>query len=233
MHEPKLSSPAQEVLDVGERLLAGVATRLGLAFEAKPGFAGQAFCGGDGTPSARIESSDLPNHVRGYQVGHYPVLLTLLSEAPDQTGVDEVVRRMRNQCVVARSFLAPAAALDLNAIMIGPRGSEGDDRWKALALIAERDERVARKLVWLRPSDPSVDEQSFENFTKRSFLARPWNTDAMFSMASLDNVSRALAFEGLPRDTAEEWIELASDLGTEPDVLVEKLVASWKGQKIS
>lgn len=233
MHEASPSSPAQEVLDAGERLLTESATRLGLAFESKPEFAGQAFCGGDGTPSARIESSDLPNHVRGYQVGRYAVLLTLLAEAPDQAGIGEVVRRVRNQCVVARSFLAPAAALDLNAIMIGPRGSEVDDRWKALARIAERDERVARKFVWLRASEPCADEQSFDDFTKRSFLARPWNTNAIFSMASLDNVSRALAFEGLPSDTAGEWIELASDPGTEPDVLVEQLVASWKRQKLS
>lgn len=233
MRETTPSSPAQEVLEACERLLAERAARLGLAFEARHGFAGQLFCGGDDTPSARIESSDLPNHVRGYQVGRYAVLLTLLAEAPDQAGIGEVVRRVRNQCVVARSFLAPAAALDLNAIMIGPRGSEGDDRWKALALVAERDERVARKFVWLRPNNPSADEQSFEDFTKRSFLARPWRTNAIFSMASLDNVSRALAFEGLPPDTAREWIELASAPGTEPDVLVEQLVASWKRQKTS
>lgn len=233
MRETIPSSPALEVLDAGERLLAERAARLELVFETKPGLAGQAFCGGDGTPSTRIEARDLPNHVRGYQVSRYAVLLTLLPEAPDQAAIGEVVRRVRNQCVVARSFLAPAAALDLNAIMIGPRGSEGDDRWKALALVAERDERVARKFVWLRPSEPGADEQSFEDFTKRSFLARPWNTNAVFSMASLDNVNRALAFEGLHPGAAGEWIELASDPGTEPDVLVEQLVASWKRQKIS
>lgn len=233
MSEVAPSSPALETLDAGERLLKERASRLGLVVESKTGYAGQIFCGGGDTPSARIETGDLPNHVRGYQIGRYAVLLTLLPEAPDDAGIVEVVRRVRNQCVVARSFLAPAAALDLHAILIGPRGSEGVDRWKSLALVAERDERVARKLVWLRPRETSADEQSFEEFTRRSFLSRPWVTTAIFSMASLDNVSRALAFDGLPRDTAGEWVELASEPGLEPDVLADQLVASWKRQSAS
>lgn len=222
------TSPALDALNAGERLLETRATQLGLAFESKAGYAGQSFCGGSDTPSARLEAGDLPNHVRGLKIGRYAVLLTLLPEAPDEAGVGEVVRRVRNQCVVARSFLAPAEALDLHAILIGPRGSEGIDRWKALALLAERDERVARKLVWLRPREANADQQSFDEFAKRSFLARPWQTDAVFSMASLDNVSKALAFDGVPRDTAGEWIRLASEPEPDPDELTEQLVASWK-----
>jgi hypothetical protein len=135
--------------------------------------------------------------------------------------------------VVARSYLSPAAALDLHAILLGPRGSEGVDRWKALALIAERDERVARKLVWLRPRKASADEQSFADFAKRSFLARPWVTDAIFSMAPLDNVSRAAAFDDLPRDTAGEWFRLASEPEIDPDSLVNQPVASWQRRSAS
>ena len=140
----------------------------------------------------------------------------------------EVVRRLRNQCVVARSYLSPAAALDLHAILVGPRGSEGVDRWKALALIAERDERVARKLVWLRPSEASADAQSFADFARRSFLARPWVTSAVFSMAPLDNVSRAATFDLVPRDTAGEWVRFASENGVDADDLVDRLVTSWQ-----
>jgi len=162
------------------------------------------------------------------QIGRYAVLLTLLPEAPDEEGMCDVVRRVRNQCVVARSYLSPPAALDLHAILLGPRGSEGVDRWRALALIAERDERVARKLVWLRPLDARADEQSFGDFVKRSFLARPWLTDAIFSMAPLDNVSRAATYGDIPRDTAGEWVRLASEPDIDPDLLVEKLVVAWQ-----
>lgn len=233
MSEVAPPSPALEALDTGERLLQERASHLGLIVESRTGYAGRIFSGGGDTPSARIEAGDLPNHVRGFQIGRYAVLLTLLPEAPDEAGIGEVVRRVRNQCVVARSFLAPAAALDLYVILIGPRGSEGVDKWKSLALVAERDERVARKLVWLRPRDAGADGQSFEDFTRRSFFARPWVTNAIFSMASLDNVSRALAFDDLPRDTAGEWIRLATEPELEPDDLAEQLVASWKRRSAS
>jgi hypothetical protein len=228
MSDTASSSPAQDALETGERLLASRAAELDLTVESKPSYAGQIFAGGGDTQSARLEPSDLPNHVRGVQIGRYAVLLTLLPEAPDEEGIGEVVRRVRNQCVVARSYLSPAAALDLHAILLGPRGSEGVDRWKALALIAERDERVARKLVWLRPREASAEEQSFANFAKRSFLARPWVTDAIFSMAPLDNVSRAASFNDVPRNTAGEWIRLANEPDIDPDYLVDQLVASWQ-----
>lgn len=228
MSESLATSPAQEVLDAGERLLTGRAKEIDLQVESRPNFAGRIFAGGSDTPSARIEPSDLPNHVRGLQIGRYPVLLALLPEAPDEESMSDVVRRVRNQCVVARSYLSPPAALDLHAILLGPRGSEGVDRWRSLALIAERDERVARKLVWLRPMDAGADEQSFDDFVKRSFLARPWITDAIFSMAPLDNVSRAAAYGDVPRDTAGEWIRAASGPEVDADQLVEELVSSWQ-----
>lgn len=228
MSETASTSPAQEALEAGEGLLRRRAAELGLMVESKPNYAGQIFAGGSDTASTRLETRDLPNHVRGLQIDRYAVLLTLLSEAPDEEGISDLVRRVRNQCVVARSYLSPPAALDLHAVLLGPRGSEGVDRWRALALIAERDERVARKLVWLRPQDPAADDQSFADFVKRSFLARPWVTDAIFSMAPLDNVSRAAAYEEVPRDTAGEWVRLASDSELDPDLLVEQLVASWR-----
>ncbi|MBY3091702.1 hypothetical protein HFO72_12930 [Rhizobium laguerreae] len=228
MSESLATSPAQVALAESERLLTRRALEIGLQVEGKPNYAGSIFAGGSDTPSARIERSDLPNHVRGLQIGRYPVLLTLLPEAPDEEGMSDIVRRVRNQCVVARSYLSPSATVDLHAILVGPRGSEGVDRWRALALIAERDERVARKLVWLRPAHAGADEQSFDDFVKRSFLARPWITDAIFSMAPLDNVSRATPYADIPRDTAGEWIQAASEPGIDTDQLVDDLVASWQ-----
>ncbi len=228
MTDVTASSPAQDALDIGAGLLTSHATGLGLAVVGKPEFANQVFSGGADTLSARLEPSELPNHVRGLQVGRYPILLTLLPEAPDEEGIGEVLRRVRNQCVVARSYLSPSASLDLHAVLIGPAGSQGVDRWKSLALIAERDERVARKLVWLRPLDGASDAQSFSDFAMRSFLARPWRTDSVFSMARLDTVSQATVLEEVPQDTAGEWIRLASEPESDPDTLVEQLVASWQ-----
>jgi hypothetical protein len=227
------NSPADDALESGARLLRAQAAQLGLEFQAQPAYAGRIFAGGSNTPSARLEPSDLPQQVRGMQIGRYALILSLLPEAPDEEGVNDVVRRLRNQCVVARSYLSPAAALDLHAILVGPRGSEGADRWKALALVAERDERVARKLVWLRPRESSADEQSFAEFTRRSFLARPWVTDAVFSMAPLDNVGRAAASDVVPRDTAGEWARLVGEHSGDPDALVDSLVDAWSRRTLS
>jgi hypothetical protein len=227
------NSPADDALELGARLLRTQADQLGLEFQDKPAYASQIFAGGSNTPSARLEPSDLPQQVRGIQIGRYALILSLLPEAPDEKGVNEVVRRLRNQCVVARSYLSPAAALDLHAILVGPRGSEGVDRWKALALIAERDERVARKLVWLRPHESIADAQSFADFTRRSFLARPWVTNAVFSMAPLDNVGRAAASDIVPRDTAGEWARLVGENNGDPDALVDSLVDTWSRRTLS
>ena len=97
----------------------------------------------------------------------------------------------------------------------------------------DRDERVARKLVWLRPQEAGGDEQSFAEFARRSFLARPWITGAIFSMAPLDNVSRATVFDKVRRDTAGEWIRLASEPGIDSESLVDQLVASWQRRSAS
>jgi hypothetical protein len=228
MSETVSRSPVAETLDGTETLLEVRAKALGLSFERMPGYADHVFAGGGESASVRLEANDLPAHARGVQIDRYGVVLALLPEAPSEESVGDVVRRTRNQCVVARSYLSPSAALDLHALLIGPRDSEGVDRWRALALIAERDERVARKLVWLRPADPRADQASFDDFAKRTFLARPWITDAVFSMAPLDNVSRAATLGDVPRDTASKWIRLATDLEADPDALVEGVVEAWQ-----
>ncbi len=143
-------SPPEATLDWVEEALERQAGRLGLSFERVAALTGAAFAGAGDTASARLEPGDLPAHARGVRVGRYAIVLSLLPEAANEEGVSEAVRRVRNQCVVARSYLSSPAALDLHALVVGPRGSEGSDRWRALALLAERDDRVARKLVWLR-----------------------------------------------------------------------------------
>ena len=100
------------------------------------------------------------------------------------------------------------------------------DNWQTLALSVERDERVARKLAWLRPAQPSADEASFADFLKRTFLARPWKHQAVFTMAALDNMNKIAAVGDVPRNTVGEWMRLAL---TQPDpsTLVEGLVDAW------
>ncbi len=220
-------------LDWVESALRSYAVGLELTVQTAPQLASTVFRGGDAHTAAKLEPSELPNVVRAVHIGRYAILLGLLPEVASAEAVNETLRRYRNQCVIARSYLTPNEALDLQLFLVGPRGSERKSDWQPLALVIERDDRVARKLVWLRPSEPEAEEASFADFIKRTFLARPWQHDAMFTMAALDNLNRAAAIGEVPRDTVGEWVQLALTRREDPLSLVEGLVDAWakRGQE--
>jgi hypothetical protein len=219
--------PTEAPLDWVQAALTTAAVAVDLVVDPAPQLTSAVFRGGEAAVAAKLDVSDLPAAVRGLRVGRYAVLLGLLPEIPSSEAVVETLRRYRNQCVIARSYLTPNEALDLQLFLIGPRGSEPLDNWQSLALSVERDERVARKLAWLRPAQPSADEASFADFLKRTFLARPWKHQAVFTMAALDNMNKIAAVGDVPRNTVGEWILLALTQRSDPSKLVEGLVDAW------
>jgi hypothetical protein len=200
-----------------------------MAVEA-PELTGNSFMGGGGKESGQLAVNDLPNPIRALRIGRYTVLLGMLPDQSSLEAVSEALRRIRNQCVVTRSFLAPNEVLDLQCFLVGPRGSERNDDWRPLALLVERDDRVARKFAWLRPTDEAADAASFADLIKRTFLARPWINDSTFTMAALDNLNRAAAMwdAAVPRGTVDEWVKLSLEPREDADELVEGLVAAWR-----
>jgi ABC-three component (ABC-3C) system Middle Component 1 len=222
-----LKTPTEATLDWVQAALTTAAIAVDLSVEAAAQLASGMFRGGDSAAAAKLDVSELPTTVRALRIGRYAVLLGLLPETPNSEVVTESLRRYRNQCVIARSYLTPNEALDLQLFLIGPRGSEPSDEWQPLALVVERDERVARKLAWLRPAEASSDEASFADFLKRTFLARPWKHQAIFTMAALDNLNRAAAIGEVPRDTVGEWIRLALTQSSDSTSLVDGLVDAW------
>lgn len=226
--EPRPSdAPAAETLAVVATALTAYAVNAGLKVSDAPQLVADTFVGGRGEASAGLKARDLPAFRRGISLGRHPVILGLLPEPPDGAGLADALRQHRNQCVVARGALSPNAALDLVLVLIAPRGSEGRDAWRATALAIERDDRVARKLVWLRPADRRDDPDSFDAFAKRTFLARPWATTARFSVATLDDIAAELDSGSNARDTSGRWIRLAVERGGNPDHLVDGLVEVW------
>lgn len=216
-----------DLAEFAERLRRS-ATELQLLIRERPELTGQSF-NGDISTSTQLSVADLPSDSVGISIGRYNVLIGILPDVPASQAVSECLRRYRNQCVVARSFLSGNESLDLQLLLIGPRGSERQDAWRALALMVERDDRVARKLAWLRPEDPRRDDESFAEFVGRSFLARPWQGADSFSDVALDELSGSGAVgEGLPRTTADEWERIALDSSKEPEELVEELVRAWQ-----
>lgn len=226
---PQIPSPAETTLsDLHARLVAA-AQAVDLPAVDAPHLTSNVFFGGEGSEAAQLKVGDLPHPTRALQIGRYSVLLTMLPEQPSLEAVTEALRRFRNQCVVARSYLSAYGALDLQGVLVGPRGSEPMDDWRPLALLLERDDRVARKFVWLRPAHPAADDASFADLIKRTFLARPWVNDATFTMAALDNLNRAAAMwdTSVPRDTVDEWVRLSLAPREDADTLVQGLVDTW------
>lgn len=221
------ASLSPSLRDFAERLRAA-ANQVELTVQDRPELAGRVFNGGT-SPAATLNPTDLPPESLALGIGRYTIVLGLLPEIPTLEAVREMLRRYRNQCVVARSFLSPNQSLDLQLMLVGPRGSERQDAWRALALMVERDDRVARKLAWLRPEDPLRDEESYEEFIKRTFLARPWDKVTEFKDAALDQLSETeAASDGLPRSTAAEWERIALDGDQSPDEIVGALVRAWE-----
>ena len=213
--------------DFAERLRLS-AKELNLEVKDLPDLAGSVFNGAASTATT-LNPSDLATECISMSIGRYAIVLGLLPDVPTLESVRETLRRYRNQCVVARSFLSTSQSLDLQLMLVGPRGSERQDEWRAQALMVERDDRVARKLAWLRPEDPQNDEASFSDFIKRSFLARPWARASEFEIVALDQLSELSSIgEGFPRSIADEWERIALDEEKSPDEIVEALVDAWE-----
>ena len=212
--------------------LTATAKAIGLTIQSNDSLASAVFRGGHNLESAQIQPVDLPTQVAALKLGRHSVLLGELPVNPSKDSIEDVLRRFRNQAVIARSYLTSNEALDLQVFLVGPAGSESSDSWSTLALLIERDEKVARKLAWLRPSDSSNNEKSYREFIRRTFLAQPWDYDGVFTMADLDSLTRIpeLADGSLPRNTAETWVRLTSQYHDDTVTLVDSLIDAWSNR---
>lgn len=210
--------------------LFATAKALDLQSSENEALASATFRGGENSENAEIQAVDLPTKVRAVTLGRHSVLLGELPSHPSKGSIEDVLRRFRNQAVIARSYLTANQALDLQVFLIGPPGSELNDEWATLGLLIERDEKVARKLAWLRPADATNDDKSYDDFIGRTFLAQPWAYDGVFTVADLDSLTRIpeLSDGSLPRNTAEKWVRLTSTYHDDAASLVDSLIEAWQ-----
>ncbi len=222
------SPPSSGLADFANRIRTA-ALALNLKVEDRPELASVTFNGGS-SKSTSISPTDLPAESHAFRIDRFNIVLGVLPALATLEAVRETLRRYRNQCVIARSYLGTNETLDLQLMLLGPRASESQEDWRALALMVERDDRVARKLAWLRPEDESRDEESFTDFLRRTFLARPWvHDEGKFEDAALDELSGGNAStQGLPRPLADEWERIALDEKKSPDEIVNALVTAWE-----
>lgn len=181
-----------------------------------------------GRPDESVPSAE--GTVLGLRIGAYPVLLAMI-ELEDGPRMDRDLKRLHAQMVVARSYMRPAEVINAHLLLCAVR-SKGDNDWQAVKDVAERNEAVCRKIVWMH--DPKASEQAWLHFINRTFLARPWRAaDTQDSVALDSTVSLArmvLEEAGLTPTSAARWANIAREMTDEHEIRVNRLVDALEVQ---
>jgi hypothetical protein len=119
-----------------------------------------------------------------------------------------------------RKSLPSAAANDLNLVFTAEPQAENKSLWKDLQHEIERDDRVCRKLVWLKGKHGiGADE-----FLKRTSLARPWEDASQSTSDAL-----RLLFDGVGID-AGKVVDILLEEDLEGEELVRALMKHVGGE---
>lgn len=208
--------------DMCERLLAAAEANKWEKRKA-PELVAHNFRGGDIQTDVK-----LPQNARGLMLGRYPVVACELRlSSPDEVEVD--LRAAHNQVMIARSYLSNMQVIDAHIFFVAEE-PKSDVDWKRQVDLVERNERVCRKLVWMRHASDA--DNSFGCLIDRSFLAQPWQDVSQLIGAPLDQNERlvelVLESQGLSAALAAAWVELAKAESDDANHLVEQLVAAME-----
>ena len=99
------------------------------------------------------------------------VLADCLPTTDNRQTVLKAVDALLNNVLELRRTWTAARSSDLYLMMMAPLGSADLPTWRVLAAEIERDDRLARKHVWL----PDKEGGNFLAFIETTFLARPWS----------------------------------------------------------
>lgn len=201
--------------------LTSAATNLGWKVSSADEFASRQFRG-----RSDESSVPLPEEAYGLRLGAYPVIV-----APVILGsVEEMQRSLRtlhSQVVIARSYMRPKEVINTHLFLCAVN-PEPESDWRSVVDLAERDEAVCRKVIWLPvPNDIGA---SFDAFCARTFLAAPWQQADQRFDASLDSnqglALKLLSGRGLSEDAARRWIDIVDRLKDDPDAMVIELAGA-------
>lgn len=175
-----------------------------------------------------VSEIPLPRNALGLRLGDYPVIVAALV-LDSKEGMVKALRALHNQMIIARSYMRAEEVINAH-ILICANVMDSQVDVQGIVDLAERDEAVCRKLVWI-PKKDSVTP-SYKNFLARTFLARPWSSvDAVFD-APLDHnqglIERILVKHGLTESVATRWVHLATLYKDDPEEMIPQLVAAGK-----
>jgi hypothetical protein len=128
-----------------------------------------------------------------------------------------------NQVLEMRKSLHATPSSDLYVMLAAPYGSEKDSNWNTVAAEIERDDRLARKHVWL----PDAEGKNFEAFIATTFLARPWAADVSADGTRADALQLLTEQVSIPAG----WEKILLDDQFEGEELVLKLLSIEMEQK--
>jgi hypothetical protein len=107
------------------------------------------------------------------------LILGELSDSDERTKTLEEVDEFLNIVLNQRKQFSAAKACDMYLFLMAPPNSEDKAFWKTIAAEIERDDRLARKHVWLPDSECS----NLNDFIEGTFMATPWSTGTEVSHA--------------------------------------------------
>jgi hypothetical protein len=175
---------------------------------------------------AEVTEKTLPADAIGLRLGDFPVLVASI-ELGNLADLQASLRTLHTQMVIARSYMVAGEVINAHIILIA-RAPDPRQDWRGALDLAERDETVCRKLIWI-PNPDDVD-QSYALFAARTFLATPWKSAPSVMGAPLDRnqglILRTLENHGLSQEAAARWIGLANQIHDDPDNLVAALTTA-------
>ena len=165
----------------------------------------------------------LPDTAFGLRLGAYPVIVARVALG-SVSEMQASLRKLHSQMVIARSYMRADEVINAHLILCAADPSPEVD-WRSVVDLAERDETVCRKLIWI--PDKAALNGSYSKFVSRTFLAAPWR-GAEEKSAPLDNnqglAQRILVKHGLSPSVADQWIATVQSMKQDPDAMVVELV---------
>lgn len=176
-------------------------------------------------------AASLPETKIGLRLGAYPVIVAPIA-LNSREHMQASLRALHNQMVIARSYMRAEEVINAH-IMLCVTATNPQADWRGIIDLAERDETVCRKVIWMPDAD--AIGTSYEAFVARTFLAQPWRSLDAVQNAPLDHnqglAARILVKHGLSGPTAERWVALAETYKDDPDGLIPQLVAAREQSK--
>jgi hypothetical protein len=117
----------------------------------------------------------------------------------------DLLRRLRNQATIARSWLESDAP-NLQVFVALGNTDRPAAPWLPIARDIEMDDRICRKLVWLI----GLGGETPEEFLSRTFLATPWTTSDASAVHALDALSTIVLPEGWSAVLENEDLDTAA-----------------------